>query len=193
MNLALPLESLEKLESYKEFLQKWNKIHSLSGARDSKEILKNIEDSLYPLSIQALNLTEKKMLFDVGSGNGFPAVPLGIVLKIPVILCEPNAKKAAFLQNLKAQLALENFEILRQRVEETRYHKSIDFITSRATFKLSSFVTKVRHLIHKETLILLYKGSRVQTEMTKSLEFKQYQRGLRHYLVFKGESLCNGY
>ena len=39
MNLALPLESLEKLESYKEFLQKWNKIHNLSGARDSKEIL----------------------------------------------------------------------------------------------------------------------------------------------------------
>lgn len=193
MSLELSLESLEKLESYKEFLQKWNKIHSLSGAKDSHEIVKNIEDSLYPLSIQALNLAEKKVLFDVGSGNGFPAVPLGIALKIPVILCEPNAKKAAFLQNLKAQLALENFEILRQRVEDIRYHKKIDLITSRATFKLASFLNKVKHLIHKETLILLYKGSKIQTEMIESLESKQYQRGLRHYLVLKGESLCNGY
>lgn len=193
MNLALSLHALEKLESYKEFLQKWNKIHSLSGARDSKEILKNIEDSLYPLNIQALNLAEKKILFDVGSGNGFPAVPLGIALEIPVILCEPNAKKAAFLQNLKAQLALENFEILRQRVESVQCQQKIDLITSRATFGLCTFLQKVRHLIHKETLILLYKGSSVESEIIQSLEFKQYQRGLRHYLVFKGEALCNGY
>ncbi|MDE5602669.1 MAG: 16S rRNA (guanine(527)-N(7))-methyltransferase RsmG [Helicobacter sp.] len=193
MSLKLSLEATQKLEAYRIFLQKWNKIHSLSGAKDSNEILKNIEDSLYPLSIQVLNLTEKKILFDVGSGNGFPAIPLGIALNIPVILCEPNAKKAGFLQNLKAQLALGNFEILRQRVEDVKYPKSIDFITSRATFELTSFLKKVRHLIHKETLILLYKGSRVESEMIASLESKQYQRGLRHYLVLKGEVLCNGY
>ncbi|WP_104722346.1 16S rRNA (guanine(527)-N(7))-methyltransferase RsmG [Helicobacter mesocricetorum] len=192
MSLELSLEMLQKLESYREFLHKWNKIHNLSGAKDSKEILKNIEDSLYPLSLQALNLQEKKILFDVGSGNGFPAVPLGIALQIPVVLCEPNAKKAAFLQNLKAQLALENFEVLRQRVESVKYHKKIDFITSRATFELPSFLKKVRHLMHKETLVLLYKGSSVQSEMIASLEVQQYKRGLRHYLVFKGEALCNG-
>lgn len=94
MNLGVGIS--KKLEDYAIMLLEWNKIHSLSGAKSLEIIQKNIEDSLYPLEIESLKLRGKKFLFDVGSGNGFPAIPLGIVLGSKVILCEPNAKKAAF-------------------------------------------------------------------------------------------------
>ena len=114
MNLGVGIS--KKLEDYAIMLLEWNKIHSLSGAKSLEMIQKNIEDSLYPLEIESLKLRDKKFLFDVGSGNGFPAIPLGIVLGSKVILCEPNAKKAAFLQNVKVELGLENFCVMRQKV-----------------------------------------------------------------------------
>ena len=114
MNFDLTTQANQALESYAKLLLEWNEIHSLSGARDLESIYKNIQDSLYPLEFLGETLRSKTKLFDVGSGNGFPAVALGIALGIEVVLCEPNAKKAAFLQNLKSQLGLKKFMILRK-------------------------------------------------------------------------------
>lgn len=188
MNLGVEIS--KKLEDYAIMLLEWNKIHSLSGAKSLEMIQKNIEDSLYPLEIESLKLRDKKFLFDVGSGNGFPAIPLGIVLGSKVILCEPNAKKAAFLQNVKVELGLENFCVMRQKVEQITMEDKPDIITSRATFGVSEFLVKCQKNISKESLILLYKGSNVESEIPKDLEYQKYQKDFRNYLVIKGEKLC---
>lgn len=190
MSFALTTQANQALESYAKLLLEWNGIHSLSGARDLQSVYKNIQDSLYPLEFLGEALRNKTKLFDVGSGNGFPAVALGIALGIEVVLCEPNAKKAAFLQNLKSQLGLKNFMILRQRVEEVKLDKKPDLITSRATFSVEDFLKKTKTIIGRESLILLYKGSLVENEIPQGLEYERFQKDFRNYLVIKGEAIC---
>lgn len=97
----LQTSQIALLKSYANLLLHWNTIHNLSGAKDIQSIQKNIQDSLYPLSLEELNLHTKTNLLDVGSGNGFPSIPLGIALGVPTILCEPNSQKAAFCKILK--------------------------------------------------------------------------------------------
>lgn len=186
---TLQPSQIAQLESYANLLLRWNTIHSLSGAKDLQSIQKNIQDSLYPLSLKELNLHAKTSLLDVGSGNGFPSVPLGIALNIPTILCEPNAKKAAFLQNIKANLNLKNFTIQRKKIESLELETKPNLITSRATFNIKNFLEKCSKHIAQETTILLYKGSNFENEIPKGLKYTHFQKGLLHYLVILGENL----
>lgn len=189
-----------KLELYIELLRKWNKIHSLSGAKDTEDIRANLELSLYPLEISSLDLSKKKLMLDIGSGNGFPAVPLGIKLGVTTILCEPNVKKSAFLHNLKSELSLDSFNILRKKIEdvsidefEIKFNSKPDLITSRATFEIGELLDKCRHMIDRCTTILLFKGTNVDYELSKlSIKYEVYRHGLVNYIVIKGENLCNG-
>ncbi len=189
MHYTLHVSQNALLESYAKLLLHWNAIHSLSGAKDIASIQKNIQDSLYPLSLNQLKLETKTYLLDVGSGNGFPSIPLGIALNIPTILCEPNAKKAAFLQNVKANLNLKNFTIKRQKIELLELENKPNLITSRATFSVKEFLEKCRAQITQETTILLYKGSNFKNEIPKDLEYMHFQNGLLHYLMISGENL----
>ncbi|TLD87853.1 16S rRNA (guanine(527)-N(7))-methyltransferase RsmG [Helicobacter sp. MIT 05-5294] len=177
------------LDSYANLLLRWNAIHSLSGAKDLQSIQKNIQDSLFPLQYEMLNMHIKTNLLDVGSGNGFPSIPLGIALEIPTILCEPNAKKAAFLQNIKANLNLKNFTIKREKVESLELEKKPNLITSRATFGIQEFLEKCQRQIGIETTILLYKGSNFTREIPQGLKYTHFQNGLLHYIAILGKDL----
>ena len=179
------------LEQYIILLQKWNKIHNLCGKSDKEALFCEIKDSIFPLEIKGLSdiLRSKTLLLDIGSGNGFPAIPLGIMLEIPVILCEPNNKKAAFLQNCKVELDLKNFSIKRARVEDLYLEKKPDLLTSRAVMNVKSLLELTKNLITKESLFLLYKGSNVFCEIPQDLVYENYKKDFRNYLCIKGENL----
>ncbi|TLD84025.1 16S rRNA (guanine(527)-N(7))-methyltransferase RsmG [Helicobacter sp. MIT 11-5569] len=185
--MSLDSTQLELLKSYKIMLHQWNTIHSLSGAKDTNHIQKNIEDSLFPL--QKIDFSKKHLLLDIGSGNGFPAIPMHIALKIPTILCEPNAKKAAFLQNVKASLKLENLSIQRKKIESLNLPILPDLITSRATFSLATLLEKCKHCIKEETLLLLYKGSNVDNEIPNGLKYSRFSQNLLQYIVINGKDI----
>lgn len=91
---------------------------------------------------------------------------------------------------MKVELGLENFCVMRQKVEQITMEDKPDIITSRATFGVSEFLVKCQKIISKESLILLYKGSNVESEIPKDLEYQKYQKDFRNYLVIKGEKLC---
>ncbi|MBX7490912.1 16S rRNA (guanine(527)-N(7))-methyltransferase RsmG [Helicobacter turcicus] len=187
--MHLSTEQHELLECYKQMLLSWNAIHSLSGAKDSQSIQKNIDNSLFPL--KKIDLSQKHLILDIGSGNGFPAIPLHIALRIPTILCEPNAKKVAFLQNIKATLGLQNLSIQRKKIESLKLETLPDCITSRATFNVAILLEKCKHCIKNETTILLYKGSNVDNEIPKGLKHTRFAHALLQYLVINGkEVLC---
>ena len=179
----------ELLESYAQMLLQWNRIHSLSGAKDLETIYKNIQDSLYPL--EQLEFSNKTLLLDIGSGNGFPAIPLHIALGIPTILCEPNAKKAAFLQNVKANLNVTHCTIKRAKIESLSLETLPDCITSRATFSITELLQKSRHCITPHTTLLFYKGSNVENEIPKGLKYTHFSHNLLQYIVISGKDvLC---
>lgn len=76
---------------YLELLKKWNNVHNISRMSD-KELEESIIDSLIPLKFLEFN-----SLLDIGSGSGFPAIPIAIARKnIRIAMAEPIKKRAVF-------------------------------------------------------------------------------------------------
>ena len=99
-------------EVFVELLQKWGKVHNLSGRLSKDDIYENILDSLYPLNF----IDEFNSFADIGTGAGYPGLILAIARKdVKAYLIEPRVKRVAFLNFVKASLGLNNLTILQKR------------------------------------------------------------------------------
>lgn len=133
LGITLTTEQLNMLNTYKEFLQEYNKHTNLTRIVTDKDIyLKHFYDSL--TIVKAIDLNNISNLLDIGTGAGFPGMVLKIVFpKINVTLLDSNNKKTKFLQELSKKLNI-NVEIINDRVEN--YAKNnlnkFDIVTSRA-------------------------------------------------------------
>ncbi len=99
--VAIESEVADKIRAYVALLLKWNKAISLTTVTDPVEILKfHFGESIFAAAVA--NLVRSR-LADVGSGAGFPGSPLAIVVpSLDVTLIESNAKKCAFLSEVRA-------------------------------------------------------------------------------------------
>jgi 16S rRNA (guanine527-N7)-methyltransferase len=125
-------EALGKIRAYIELLAVWNQSVSLTAIDDKLEIAaRHFGESIFAASVVSL---QSGRLADVGSGAGFPGLPLKIVSEgLNVVLLEPNLKKCAFLNEVTRELALKDVEISRSRYEDYRSSgSSFDFVCSRA-------------------------------------------------------------
>ena len=110
--LCLPAKFDEKVKAYAQIFAKFNKVHSLSNYKDISE---QVLDSIKPLEIFDLSA---KTAIDVGSGAGFPAIFLALMMpRTKWHLFEPIAKKSSFLSYSKIELDLQNLEIHSQKIE----------------------------------------------------------------------------
>lgn len=154
---------MNKLQEYANLLLKWNKIHNLSGAQNLQSVQDNIADCLYPLSF----IDPFKSAIDIGSGAGFPAIPLAIENPQSLFfLTEPRKKRASFLQTLCIELQLENVEIFPSTLQEAKIPQKVDLITSRAVGKVSFLIQISSHLLSSQGAFLFYKGSKLLQEET---------------------------
>jgi 16S rRNA (guanine527-N7)-methyltransferase len=135
---------LSQLEKYKELLIKWNKTHNLVSESQVQNLDQHIEDSL-----SVSNFLGPEIL-DLGSGGGFPGIPLAI--KNPgkkLYLVESNAKKAAFLLNTTNQLELKNIKVYNKRMEDLRpeeFHATLEIIT-RAFGSATQIIKSSEHFL----------------------------------------------
>lgn len=107
---------------------------------------------------------EKLKICDIGSGAGFPGIPIAIVRpQIDITLIEPSKKKTAFLRHMKRVLSLKNIEILEKRVEDVT--DLFDIAVSRALFNIEELIKKASHLIKKDGYFVLSKGPRYKEEL----------------------------
>ncbi len=101
-------EVLDKFSLYAQELLRWNKVHNITAVKDFKGIvLKHFLDSLTLVKcFEKLNLDPVgKSVADVGSGGGFPGVPLKLYYKdLNLTLIESSSKKCSFLEYLKVRL-----------------------------------------------------------------------------------------
>ena len=172
--------------SYAAFLQQWNKIHNLSGNTDSKEIEKNIIDSVWPLSF----LGETKTLVDVGTGAGYPGLILAMALPTTrVYLVEPRLKRVSFLNFVKNSLKLENVIVIQDRIENVEFEDQIDLITSRAVTNTQLLIDLTQKIKASQTKYLFYKGSLLEDEIECLSDYEYDIIGgqeQRNYLYIKG-------
>lgn len=119
MGIAASEESLQALVLYAQELERWNKAYNLVGRKLGHEGLVDLYvDALSPLGIKGL-LGAGKEVVDIGSGAGFPGLPLYIIAgPFRLSLVESQRKKITFLRHLRRQLGLEEVRIFPARLEE---------------------------------------------------------------------------
>jgi len=153
-------EELKKFEVYRELLKKWGKRINLTSLLTDREIEeKHFFDSLLGLLAfkEAEIEVEGKRFSDVGSGAGFPGVPLAVVVKSSVFtLVEPRKKRCVFLEEVKRQLKLKNVSVQCSRVEQV--DGEFDILTMRAVEDPEGAVEITEHLLNKGALLCIYRG-----------------------------------
>lgn len=156
MGLALPAGASAKLAQYLELIAKWNRVHNLTAIREPEQmVVLHVLDSLSVLP----HVAGARTLLDVGTGAGLPGIPLAIARPdLAVTLLDSNHKKATFLQQAKAELALANVAVACERVEQWKPPQPFDAVVSRAFAELSDFVTQARHLVAPGGQMLAMKG-----------------------------------
>ena len=183
----LPENFFYNIQKYKEHLFKWNKVHNLTGARDEQTLNEFIYDAVFPVSF----LPKVQTLMDIGTGAGFPGMILALALpETKVTLVEPLAKRASFLQFIKADLGLDNVTVVKKRVEQMD-SKIFDVITSRAVTDTKMLLELSQNFRDEHSKLLFYKGERVYDEVedgVKDMQHKIIETDNRHYLLL-GENL----
>ena len=122
----------DQIRLYTDLLLRWNRRISLTTITDPLQILRlHFGESL--LASWSVPIRHGR-LADVGSGAGFPAIPIRMVCKdLALSLIESNRKKAAFLAEVARELDLSGVQIHAERMEEVDYRDSgFDFVTARA-------------------------------------------------------------
>ena len=149
---------LVRISKYAALLKRWNQTIPLTSIEDDTEILvRHFGESIFAASLLAI---DRGRLADVGSGAGFPGLPLKIAFPdLQVSLIEPNIKKCAFLREVQASLGLSGVEIARTRYEDfPSAPDSFDFISSRALGGYKRLLLWSRTVLRPEGKVILWVG-----------------------------------
>jgi len=160
----IPLEEqTNAFMTYLSELKKWNKAYNLTSLKTDEDIIvKHFLDSLLYLS--AFPDGEVSVM-DVGSGAGFPGIPLKIMRPaIRMYLLEPSRKKVNFLRHISRTLALDSIEVVEKRIEEVK-SLTVDVAVTRALFEIKEFIEKASPHVKEGGRLILSKGPKVKEEL----------------------------
>jgi 16S rRNA (guanine527-N7)-methyltransferase len=160
-------QQIEAFRSYFSELKKWNGAYNLTGLKTDRDIIiKHFLDSLLFLKVFPPHAASAA---DVGSGAGFPGIPVKIFLPfLKMFLIEPVGKKAIFLRHICSTLSLDGIEIVDKRIEEVERLK-VDVVMTRALFTVRDFIEKTEGHINEGGVLILSKGPKLREEL-KGLE-----------------------
>jgi 16S rRNA (guanine527-N7)-methyltransferase len=150
---------LASLAKYLELLKRWNQTIPLTSVENDTEVVaRHFGESIFPASLLPMS---RGRLADVGSGAGFPGLPLKIAFpELQVTLLEPNIKKGAFLREVHSSLGLSNVEVVRSRYED--FHAapgSFDFVCSRALGGYKRLLLWCKALLRPGGHVILWLGT----------------------------------
>ena len=163
-------EQIEKFYKYMQLLLEWNEKINLTAITDPKEIiLKHFIDSLTILKY----IKKGAKVIDVGTGAGFPGIPLKILRDdINLTLLDSLNKRINFLKLVIDELKLKNVDTIHGRAEEIgknkRYRESFDISFSRAVANLSTLSEYLIPLVKIGGISISMKGSEIKEEIEKS-------------------------
>jgi 16S rRNA (guanine527-N7)-methyltransferase len=199
VRVSLSAQQVELCWLYMQELLEWNKTFSLTGIRNPDDIIiKNFIDSLTPFPY----LDCSGRLLDIGSGAGFPSMPLKIACpELEVQLVEASRKKVSFIKHLIRTLGLEGVTVLHSRVEDMGQPENpFHTIISRAFRRPAPLLQLVSPLLEPSTTLIAMLGPTTREEhneledlaLAESLEVSRvvslelpYGRGGRTLVFFQ--------
>lgn len=169
-NIYLDEKQIHQFCKYYEILMEWNSFMNLTSITEFNEILKkHFVDSL-SLIKAVPDLAEKKYnLIDVGTGAGFPGIPLKIVFSdLKITLLDSLNKRVQFLNEVVNQLNLENILIIHGRAEDyarpDKFRESYDLCVSRAVANLTTLSEYCIPFVKKDGFFISYKSEKITEE-----------------------------
>jgi 16S rRNA (guanine527-N7)-methyltransferase len=166
-SLAVDLEQVLKIQQYMNMLLAWNEKLNLTAIRDPLDILyRHFCESMYATVAVPV---EKGRLADVGSGAGFPGLPMKIMCPdLQVFLIESNVKKATFLAEVIRELGLADVRVLVNRYEELGEEVApLDFVCSRAVGEFGSLLDWAGSRRVAAKTVILWIGTRDLEEIRR--------------------------
>lgn len=154
-------DQAEKLEKYAEILLDWNQKMNLTAVTEPENIvLKHFIDSI----LGAKHLLQGASLCDVGTGAGFPGLPLKIFRSdLRLTLMDSLNKRVRFLEEVVRGLSIDGVEAIHIRAEDAGkspiYREKFDVVTARAVAKLNTLCEYALPLVRVGGFFLAYKGS----------------------------------
>jgi 16S rRNA (guanine527-N7)-methyltransferase len=166
LGLTIGENHVEQFMCYLAHLIEWNKAINLTAIIEPKEIIiKHFADSLVALA--ATSFPQNSVVLDVGSGGGFPGIPLKIVRSdLRLILVEPNQKKCSFLNSVIGLLRLHSVSTFGGTIEQYTKQSishSIDTVVVRA-LKYDEIRKHIPALLTSVGKVILYRTSAIEKQ-----------------------------
>lgn len=172
LGISLTDEMRGQFDRYFELLVEWNKVMNLTGITEYDEVYeKHFLDSLAVVMVQ--NMKDISCLIDIGTGAGFPGIPLKIVFPhLRVTLLDSLNKRIKFLNCVIDELGLTDITALHGRAEDfakkEEYREQYDLCVSRAVANLSTLSEYCIPYVKKNGLFISYKSGDIDEELKKS-------------------------
>lgn len=147
------------------FLNEWNAVINLTAIRDPHDML--VQHILDSLSVLYCIPKEATTLLDVGSGGGYPALPIAVMRPdLEVVAVDSVRKKTDYIEKAASLLKIGNLSAVHSRIED--HPVTYDVVISRAFASLKDFVTSAEHCLvdDDESLLLAMKGKSPYDEIS---------------------------
>ena len=163
-------EKAKKFQKYKDLLLEWNNKINLTAITEENEIiLKHFIDSCTILKY----IEDNQKIIDIGTGAGFPGIPLKIMNEsLKITLVDSLKKRVNFLNEVISELNLENIEGIHSRAEDlgrdNNYREKYDVATSRAVANLSTLLEYLMPFVKVNGICICMKGPNIEEELNEA-------------------------
>ncbi|CEH31597.1 16S rRNA methyltransferase [Aneurinibacillus migulanus] len=169
--IALSEEQMAQFEKYYELLVEWNEKMNLTGITEKSQVYeKHFYDSITPAFYY--DFTNVESVIDVGSGAGFPGIPLKICFpSLKLTILDSLNKRLVFLQEVARQLELKNVEFVHGRAEDAgrdkKYREQFDMAIARAVARMNVLTELCIPFVKPGGVFLVMKGANVEEELNE--------------------------
>lgn len=169
LNIQLDDRQMKQFHTYYELLVEWNKVMNLTGITEKEEVNeKHFIDSLSV--VKAIDVNSVRSVIDIGTGAGFPGIPLKIAFPhLKIVLLDSLNKRINFLNTVIDTLGLKNIYTIHGRAEDyakqSEYREQFDVCVSRAVANLSTLSEYCIPYVKTGGMFIPYKSGEIDEEL----------------------------